>query len=89
MTVTPQPDRVRQLVVETFEELGATVRNILDLNETLLIQEGRYRARSYRAGGLMAMWLVEAGVIQFYDDQGTMLRTINLFQELEPQAIAA
>ncbi len=89
MTVTPLPDQVRLLVARTFEEFGVTVHNVVDLNETLLIEEGRFIARSYRARGLMAMWLLSAGVIQFYDSDGTMLRTVNLLQHLSPQRMAA
>ena len=89
MTVTPQPDQIRQLVARTFAEMGVVVTNIFDLNETIVVEEGRYRARSYRASGLMAMWLIPAGVVQFYAADGTLLRTINLFRELEPQAVAA
>ena len=89
MTVTPQADEVRLLVARTFGEFGTEVGNILDLNETLLIKNGQYVARSYRSGGLMAMWMIQAGIIQFYDRNGVMLRTVNLFLELEPQSIAA
>ena len=89
MTVTPQPDEIRQLVARIFEEFGVSVQNLFDLNETLLIQAGVYVARSYRARGLMAMWLLKAGIIQFYDRRGVMLRTVNLFMELEPQTMAA
>jgi hypothetical protein len=37
----------------------------------------------------MAMWLLDAGIIQFYDADGTMLRTINLLKELRPHTAAA
>jgi len=89
MTVAPHPDRIRTVVIEVFEEYGIVIRDLKDLNETLLIQNGRYHARSYRAGGLLAMWLIHAGLVQFYDADGTMLRTINLFRNLKPQAMAA
>ena len=89
MTVTPQADEVRLLVARTFEEFGTVVTNVVELNETLLIKRGQYVARTYRAGGLMAMWLLQAGIIQFYDRNGVMLRTVNLFLELEPQTMAA
>lgn len=89
MTVAPQPEQVRQLVARVFEEFGVPVRNILSLNETLLIKGGRYVARTYRAEGLMAMWLLRAGVVQFYDAQGVMLRTVNLLKGLRPEPVAA
>src|SRR5271165_794497 len=42
----------------------------LPIEETILIDEGRYVARSYRMDGYMAMWLVPVGIVQFYDDRG-------------------
>ena len=89
MTIAPQPDQVRLLVARIFGEFGIHVRNVVDLNETLLVQGGRYVARSYRANGLMAMWLLRAGIVQFYDAKGTMLRTVNLLKRLRPHPMAA
>jgi hypothetical protein len=89
MTVTPQPEQVRQLVARVFGEFGIRVCNVLGLHETLLIKGGRYVARTYRAEGLMAMWLLRAGVVQFYDAKGTMLRTVNLLKGLRPHPMAA
>ena len=37
----------------------------------------------------MAMWLVAAGIVQFYDARGRMLATIELFESLRPQRMAA
>ncbi len=89
MTVAPQPEQVRQLVARVFREFGASPRSLFDLNETLLIKSGRYVARTYRARGLMAMWLVEAGIVQFYDADGAMVRTVNLLKKLRPRPVAA
>ena len=38
---------------------------------------------------LMAMWLADIGLIQFYDCEGNMLRTVNLFAEIAPLRMAA
>jgi len=89
MRTAPQPYEVRALVARTFAELNARIHPPSDLDETILIHDGKYSARSYRADGLMAMWLVEVGIVQFYDADGNMLRTVNLFQEWEPQRMAA
>jgi hypothetical protein len=89
MTIAPQPEQVRKLVARVFAEFGVDVGNLLDLNETLLVTSGRYVARSYRAEGLMAMWLLRAGIVQFYDAEGTMLRTVNLLKRLRPHPVAA
>ncbi len=61
----------------------------LEIDETILIDQGRYVARSYRAAGYLAMWLVAVGILQFYDSRGRMLATINLFESLRPKRLAA
>ena len=58
------------------------------IDETILIDQGQYVARSYRMEGYMAMWLVSVGLVQFYDDEGRMLATISLFKSLRPQRMA-
>jgi len=60
-----------------------------EIDETILIDQGQYVARSYRMEGYMAMWLVPVGLVQFYDDEGRMLATISLFESLRPQRMAA
>jgi hypothetical protein len=85
----PLPYEVRELVFRTFQDFGAPVFRALDLDETVLVDSGRYAARTYRTDGFMAMWLLEIGIVQFYDAEGHMLRTVNLFEELEPQRMAA
>jgi len=81
MAASLQAYDIRKLVAHIFEELGATIGRPSDLNETLLIDEGRCAARSYAAGGLMAMWLIDVGIVQFYDLEGNMLCTVNLTGE--------
>ena len=89
MTIAPQPDQVRRLVCRVFGEFGIHVTNLVDLHETLLVTSGRYVARSYRVNGFIAMWLLRAGIVQFYDCEGTMLRTVNLLKRLRPRPVAA
>ena len=84
MTVAPHPDTVSRLVAQTFAELGARLTNSSDINENILIDNGRYVARSYRTQGWMAMWLIGVGIVQFYDRCGNMLRTVNLLEETLP-----
>jgi len=62
---------------------------LLEIDETILIDDGRYVARSYRSEGYMAMWLVAVGIVQFYDAEGQMLTTVNLFETLRPVRMAA
>jgi hypothetical protein len=76
-------------VVKGFEGLGAAVSGSRDLDETVIVSDGMYVARSYRVDQLLAMWLIEHGIVQFYDSDGTMLRTINLFEGITPHRAAA
>lgn len=89
MRTEPMPHEVRELVVRTFQFLDVDVDDPYDLDETILIDDGRYSARSYKAHGYMAMWLIDVGIVQFYDAEGNMLRTVNLFEELAPLRMAA
>jgi hypothetical protein len=89
MRTDPLPQEVRELVLRVFQGFGAAVFSPASLDETILLDDGRYAARTYTVAGYMAMWLVEIGIVQFYDAQGNMLLTVNLLEELEPQRMAA
>ncbi len=89
MTVVPEPLDVRRLVIQFFAELGAALPTLFDLEETILIDDGKYTARSYRVEGYLAMWLLEMGIVQFYDAEGNMLATVNLLKKLKPLKMAA
>jgi hypothetical protein len=83
------PDDVRELVWQVFVRLGAEPANLSELEETLMVEQGRCAARSYALGGLMAMWLVDVGLVQFYDADGNMLCTLSLRDQAEPRRRAA
>ena len=87
MTSTLSAREVRNLVAETFREFGA--KDLSCMVENLLVREGRCFGRSYAVAGLMAMWMVDVGLLVFYDDAGTILRTVNLLEELESPRMAA
>lgn len=89
MTISPDPEQIRNIVFRTFLELDIPEDCLNDLDERLLLDEGRYVARSYRVDDFLAMWMIDVGLVQFYDGNGTMLRTVNLFEEIEAQRMAA
>ncbi len=78
MQLAHSPADVRELVVAQFRQYGVTAERAEAPAETILIRDGRYRGRSYRAANLLAMWMVEIGLIQFYAEDGAMLATIHL-----------
>jgi hypothetical protein len=89
MTAAPSADQVRLLIARSFNGFGVPVQNELDLHETLVIDDGELIARSYRVDGIMAMWLIRAGIVQFYGRDGVMLSTVNLLEQPCPELAAA
>ena len=89
MRISPRTDEVRTLVRKILTDLGVTNHEIDQLTETVRIEDGRCMARSYRADRFLAMWLIDVGILQFYDDEGNMVRRANLFVETEPRRMAA
>lgn len=89
MTVAPHPAEVRKIIVRTFLEYGAHEKGLTNLDENLVIDQGKCVARSYRTSDLFAMWLISVGIVQFYDSEGNMLRTLNLLQEQGESRMAA
>jgi hypothetical protein len=85
----PLPPEVREIVLRAFQDFGARIFSAWDIDETILVDEGRHAARTYKAAGYMAMWLRSVGLLQFYDADGNMLMTVNLSEELELQRMAA
>ena len=77
------------MVARTFGDFGGAPIAPLDLNESMRIDGGKLVARTYRTETLWAMWMIDIGLLQFYDEEGQMLRTVNLFEELEPVRAAA
>jgi hypothetical protein len=80
---------VRRLVTHYFLDLGVDRVDVEDVQENIRIDRGRCVARCYRVAEMFAMWMIDVGVLQFYDADGEMLHTVNLFTELQPQRAAA
>lgn len=89
MRISPSADEVRLMVRQVLSELGVQRDALRDLSETVRIEEGRCLARSYRVDRFLAMWLIDVGILQFYDDEGNMVRRANLFAEVETRRMAA
>ncbi len=89
MNAAALPEDVSQLVAKTFRQFGARLHGSSDLEETILIRDGQYVARTYRAEGLMAMWFVKQGIVQFYGTSGDLLQMVRLLERTELQRAAA
>jgi hypothetical protein len=89
MRVEPQSRQVRRVVVDVFRDFGVSATSLFDLEEDIVIDGGKYRGRTYRVDDLTARWLAEKGVVEFYDADCRLLASLNLFEELAPQLMAA
>ncbi len=69
---------VRKLVVHHFNQHGVRIPRHHALEEHVRVEDGRQIAHCYRAGGLFAMWMMDIGLLQLYDQTGNMLDTLNL-----------
>ncbi len=76
------PDQIRGLVMETFKRLGLSPDRLLA--ETVLIREGYYYGRSYRAGELIATFVAETSQLKFFASDGQMLHTLQCDKALAP-----
>ncbi|MGC3966011.1 MAG: hypothetical protein QM775_01160 [Pirellulales bacterium] len=84
MLSTVTPTDVRQLVVEYLARLKFDAPDSAVI-ETLLIRDGRYFGRSYRAAGILAMWMIDIGLVQFYSADGEMLGSLDLLEAAVPE----
>jgi hypothetical protein len=75
---SPHPALARKLVLETMARLGASPAEVADMSETLLVQEGQFYGRTYRAGDLLAMWLAGTTFAQFYSADGQLVEAVDL-----------
>ncbi len=80
------PQEIRQVVVQAFGDLGVQPDQLEEMSETVLIRDGVYYGRSYRAGDLFAMWMISVKLLQFYGPEGEMLGTVNLGREANASA---
>ena len=80
---------VRHLVTRYLVDLGATAAEVADIQENVRIDRGQCVACCYRVSDMFAMWLIDIGILQFYDADGEMLQTVNLFAEMQPHRAAA
>ncbi|ADB16861.1 hypothetical protein Psta_2189 [Pirellula staleyi DSM 6068] len=66
--------RVRELVAETFSQLGLKSGDTFE--ESILIRAGHYCGRRFTTDGGHAVWFVEENVLKFYTSSGTTIRKV-------------
>jgi hypothetical protein len=71
-------ESIRDLVHRTVRNLGLVA--VQPLGESLLTRAGYYVGREFRFRGVRAVWMASQGQIKFHDDQGQLLRALDLGQ---------
>ena len=74
MPETSPNERVRRLVIQTFEELGASTTQ--PPHETILVRDGFYCGHRFEQDRLQAIWFVEEGQVKFSGPDGSLLRVV-------------
>lgn len=87
MNASSHPEIVRRLVQAFLAEHGVAAGEQRRMVDTLLLRDGKYVGRSFRCGGFLAMWMIEAGVVTFYDDAGEILQIASVREAAEAASI--
>ena len=68
---------VPDLVIDTLKEMGIfpPPGSIL---HTFALAEGRLVAEKFHYDDGYAVWVADASKVDFYDDEGTLLKTVNV-----------
>jgi hypothetical protein len=69
-------------VAATLKEMGVHVAPMW----TALIKKGYFVGHKYRFGGGYVVWLIEKNVLEAYDDEGKLLKTVSLEETAKKSA---
>ncbi len=83
------PAEMRQLVVNRFQQHDSRAMVDGELEERVRVESGKVVAYCYRAGNLFAMWMIDIGLVQFYDSAGNLLPAYELPAQRTPDRRAA
>jgi hypothetical protein len=72
------------LVVDTFFELGMPPP--IDVCETLLVKDGSFVGHKFQCDGGYAIWGVGWNSVEFYDDDGKLLKMVAVKDALRSSA---
>ena len=84
MDVGATPDFLHQLLAKTFAELGAT--DPASVIRTLLLKDRYFAGQKFRCGAFEAVLLTGEHEIKFYDESGTLLKTISVESQVQQKA---
>jgi hypothetical protein len=83
-TMEPSTESIRDLVRRTLNELG--LADAAPIGESFLTYAGYYVGREFKFAGIRAVWMASQGRIKFYDDDGQVLRVVDLDEPHQAKA---
>lgn len=78
---------IYDLVIATFFKLGMPLP--IDVCETLLIEDGCFLGHKFHCRGCYALWGVGWNAVEFYDEQGALLKMVAVRRPLRSSTPAA
>lgn len=72
------PNEMRRVVLDSFQRHCTRIIPREDMQEYVRVEQGKVVAYCYYVDDLFAMWMVDIGLVQFYNETGAMLHTFDL-----------
>ena len=76
MDNAPEPTPLHQAIAAGLYELG--MPGLTSRSTTFLVRDGHCVGQRFLFDELQAVWLIAENVIQFYDENGRMLRSVKV-----------
>ena len=71
-------ERMRSAIANQLQHFG--INQPVDLHETLLIRNGLFCGRKFRAEGYLVVWFVEEDEIKFFSPCGELLKSTSAIE---------
>ncbi len=76
MDDAPEPTPLHQAIAAGFSEMG--MPDLVCRSTTYLIRDGQCVGQRFLCDGIQAVWLIAENVVHFYDENGRMLRSVEV-----------
>jgi hypothetical protein len=77
-------EMVHSLVTDVLRELGVSDEKLASLDQAILLRDGDYVGRRFDCEMIRVVWVVEEQMLEFYHEDGQLLRTIDLTDRNRP-----
>jgi len=89
MDQSVQIDHIRQCVLATLSDLGIPDADWTLVKGRRLPRDRAYAVRSYPVKGIRAVWMADENLIEFYTEDGRLLKKVEVGKKLPENQKAA